>query len=123
MDGVARDMESGQRFPRISSNRWESRLKSSLDPLWRNFASLAILICLTLSIGRLMAFPPAPYYTLYGMVRDQVGQTITAEGAELILLKDGTEIGRTPISPALGLDQNYVLKVRIDQKHANTDLL
>ncbi|MEI8038944.1 MAG: hypothetical protein WCJ14_11185 [Verrucomicrobiota bacterium] len=26
----------------------------------------------------------APYYTLYRMVRDQVGQTVTAEGATVL---------------------------------------
>lgn len=41
---------------------------------------------------------PAPYYTLHGMVRDQVGQTVTAGGAEVILLKGGVEVGRAPIT-------------------------
>ncbi|MCF7673900.1 MAG: hypothetical protein K9N23_00365 [Akkermansiaceae bacterium] len=68
------------------------------------------------------AFPPAPYYTLYGMVRDQVGQTLTAEGAVLILLKDGLEIGRTPINSDLQLDQNYELKIRIDANRSGTEL-
>jgi hypothetical protein len=48
--------------------------------------------------GTASAFPPAPYYTLHGMVRDQVGQTVTAEGAVVILLKGGVEVGRTPIT-------------------------
>ncbi len=70
--------------------------------------------------GQLRAFPPAPYYTLYGMVRDQVGQTITAEGAVLILLKGGMEVGRTPINSTLLLDQNYELNIRIDQTRSGT---
>ena len=41
-----------------------------------------------------MAFPPAPHYTLYGIVRDQVGQRVTAEGAEVVLLRGSAEIGR-----------------------------
>ena len=65
------------------------------------------------------AFPPAPYYTLYGMVRDQVGQTVTAEGAEIILLKGGVEVGRTPITSSQ-LDQSYELKIRIDQSRTGT---
>ena len=65
------------------------------------------------------AFPPAPYYTLYGVVRDQVGQTVTAEGAEVILLKGGVEVGRTPISSAM-LDQSYELNMRLDQNRAGT---
>jgi hypothetical protein len=51
------------------------------------------------------AFPPAPYYTLHGVVRDQVGQTVTAEGAEVILLKGGVEVGRTPITSSR-IEQN-----------------
>ena len=69
-----------------------------------------------------MAFPPAPNYTLYGIVRDQLGQTISAASAELILLKDGVEIGRTPINSGLQVDQNYELKIRIDQDRGGTTL-
>ncbi len=65
------------------------------------------------------AFPPAPYYTLFGMVRDQVGQTLNVEGAVLVLLKGGEEIGRTPITD-LQLDQNYELNIRIDANRPGT---
>jgi hypothetical protein len=83
------------------------------------FSSLFVaLLCLL--TPWLHAFPPAPYYTLYGMVRDQVGQTITAEGAVLILLKGGVEVGRTPINSALQLDQNYELNIRIDHNRSGT---
>jgi hypothetical protein len=68
------------------------------------------------------AFPPAPYHTLYGTVRDQVGQSLTAQGTELILLKNGLEIGRTPIISGLQLDQNYELNIRIDQNRSGTTL-
>lgn len=70
----------------------------------------------------LHAFPPAPYYTLYGTVRDQVGQTLTAQGTVLIVLKDGLEIGRAPINSGLQLDQNYELNIRIDQNRSGTTL-
>ena len=65
------------------------------------------------------AFPPAPHYSLFGMVRDQVGQTVAAEGAELILLKGGQEIGRAPIT-SNQLDQSYELNLRIDQNRSGT---
>ncbi len=65
-------------------------------PLLRRSAYL-IFTGLLLVKGVSSAFPPGPYYTLHGMVRDQVGQTVTAEGAEVILLKGGVEVGRTPI--------------------------
>lgn len=75
-----------------------------------------------LSVAPALAFPPAPYYTIYGMVRDQVGQTVRAEGATLILLKGGVEISRTPIQSDLVTDQNYELRIRIDQNRNGTEI-
>lgn len=84
-------------------------------------ASLTVALALLFSSAT-QAFPPAPYYTLYGMVRDQVGQTVMAEGAVIVLLKGGVEVGRTPIRSAGGLEQNYELAVRIDQNRSGTTL-
>ena len=81
---------------------------------------LLLIAALCMITGWVHAFPPAPFYTLYGMVRDQVGQTITAEGAVLILLKGGVEIGRTPINSEVQLDQNYELRVRLDHNRSGT---
>ncbi len=66
------------------------------------------------------AFPPAPYYTIYGIVRDQVGQTIMADRADVILLKGGVEVGRTPIKTGIQIDQNYELQMRIDHSRTGT---
>jgi len=85
----------------------------------RLLSIFSLLCCGPGFVGQAWAFPPAPYYTLYGMVRDQVGQTVTAEGAEIILLKGGVEVGRTPISSAL-IDQNYELQMRLDQNRSDT---
>jgi hypothetical protein len=84
---------------------------------------ILVLVYFLISSGAsLHAFPPAPHYTIYGTVRDQVGQRLTAEGAVLSLLKGGLEIGRTPINSALLLDQNYELSIRIDQNLGGTTL-
>ncbi|MDB6079226.1 MAG: hypothetical protein JWO82_2973 [Akkermansiaceae bacterium] len=83
------------------------------------FPIIPIVFCLVASPAR--AFPPAPYYTLFGMVRDQVGQTVRAEGATLILLKGGVEIGRTAIGAEPSNDQNYEMVIRIDQNRSGTD--
>ena len=77
------------------------------------------LLLLLLVASSSQAFPPAPYYTLYGVVRDQVGQTVTAEGAEVILLKGGVEVGRTPITSSQ-IDRNYELNMRLDQNRSGT---
>jgi hypothetical protein len=68
----------------------------------------------------LHAYPPAPNYTIYGVVRDQVGATLNVDGAEIILLKDNVEIGRSPIFKDLRLDSNYELNIRIDQARGTT---
>jgi len=80
----------------------------------------ALAGCWLLLAPSAYAFPPAPYYTIYGMVRDQVGQTVLAEGAEVILLKGGVEVGRTPITSGLQLEQNYELRMRIDHNRSGT---
>ncbi len=81
--------------------------------------SSGILLLFSLLTSLSQAFPPAPYYTLYGIVRDQVGQTVTAEGAEVILLKGGVEVGRTPIT-SKRLDQSYELNMRLDHARSGT---
>ena len=66
-----------------------------------------------------LAFPPAPYYTIYGIVRDQVGQKLDVDGAEIILLSGTRELGRAPITRG-ELDQNYELSIRIDTIRTGT---
>ena len=85
---------------------------------WRR-GVLAALGALLLG-SALQAFPPAPSYTIYGLVRDQVGVTLNVDGAEIILLRDGAEIGRSPIFRDLRVDSNYELNIRIDQTNAGT---
>jgi hypothetical protein len=75
-----------------------------------------------LAVATSHGFPPAPYYTLKGIVRDQTGQVIRAQGASVILLKGAAEAGRAVISPVTLRDQNYELSVRIDQARATTSL-
>ena len=82
----------------------------------------SFLFLLLLAVSSVQAFPPAPYYTLFGIVRDQVGQRITVPGAVLVLLKGGVEVGRTPIDSTALVDQNYELQVRIDANRSGTTL-
>ncbi len=80
-----------------------------------------LLIVLGVALAsRLAAFPPAPHYTIYGVVRDQVGATLQVEGAEIVLLRDNTEIGRAPIHTAVRSDHNYELDIRVDHQHGTT---
>ncbi len=103
------------------SNKSEEEMTGKKQTVRRRRWPL-IVAGLTLPVLQARAFPPAPSYTLFGIVRDQVGNKITVAGAQIILLKDGKEVGRTPITSTAGLDKNYELSVRIDQNRAGTTL-
>jgi hypothetical protein len=83
------------------------------------------IVCLVLLLAPLLsprsaAFPPAPYYSLYGVVRDQVGTTLHVEGAEIILLRDNVEVARAPVSKEVLGDHNYTLDIRLDHNREST---
>ena len=71
----------------------------------------AILLLLS---GVAQAFPPAPSYLLFGILRDEGGNTITDAAAEVQLLKDGVVVGKTPVTSGGPADQTYELTVPID---------
>jgi len=77
---------------------------------------------LLLAASGARAFPPAPSYTLHGIVRDQTGQVVRAENASVVLFKGAVEAGRALIGPLAPPDQNYKLAVRIDQARPGTTL-
>ncbi len=84
---------------------------------WRWLVALCAALAGVMTVA---AFPPAPHYTIYGVVRDQVGATLHVEGAQIVLLRDNTEVGRTFISKELTGDYNYELNLRIDHNRAVT---
>ena len=85
--------------------------------LCRGLLGLVFSIFVWTDLG---AFPPNPHYTIFGMVRDQVGNTLQVEGAELVLLSNTVEIGRAPIRTTPVMDLNYELDIRIDQARPTT---
>ncbi len=72
------------------------------------------------STPELCAFPPAPYHTLYGMVRDETGQALRVEGARVIFYKNGVEFLSETIRESTLLDQNYQIRLRMDMFRAGT---
>ncbi len=94
-------------------------LRVSASPRLRGLLIAALTFTLTFPFTS-RAYPPAPNYTLHGLVRDQVGKTLSVEGAEIILLRDGLEIGRASIFANVALDWNYELSIRIDQTVSGT---
>jgi hypothetical protein len=81
--------------------------------LVRTFAG-GILALLLLSPDAARAYPPAPYHTFFGMVRDEMGQPIDVSNGEVILeTLTGVKV-RTTLVPHLGPGFNYRLRVPMD---------
>jgi hypothetical protein len=93
------------------------RLRFTITPI----LGIALLAgAFVASSPSLQAFPPAPFYTVYGDVRDQYGVLIPAEGAAVIVYKDGKELMRQSLLAAEGTDFNYQLRLRIDMLRSST---
>ena len=69
--------------------------------------------------GSLPAFPPAPYYTIYGDVRDESG-SLVPPGATVIFYYQTKEMARYSVSPVAGEDYNYQIRMRLDMNSAGT---
>jgi hypothetical protein len=85
--------------------------------LSRKFMIPAIIALL---VSRLSAFPPAPFYTLFGMVRDENGQSLRVDGAEVIFYEGTTEVLRTSILEAGRFEQNYQIRLPMDMLRPGT---
>ncbi len=68
----------------------------------------------------LLAFPPAPHHTLFGMVRDENGQALNVDGAKVIFYRSGAEVLREDIKAGRLLDQNYQIRLRMDMLRPGT---
>jgi len=61
-----------------------------------------------------IAYPPAPFHTLYGLVRDQYGTPIVSADVHVVLVaSNGVAIDATVI-PGIAPGVNYQLKVTMD---------
>ncbi|MBS0632454.1 MAG: hypothetical protein JSS11_11100 [Verrucomicrobia bacterium] len=66
------------------------------------------------------AFPPAPFFTLYGTVRDEQGQALQLDGDVVVFYKNGVEVLRQNITEDSQFDQNYQIRIRMDMQRAGT---
>lgn len=68
----------------------------------------------SLCTDSLMAYPPAPHHTIYGTVRDDLGNPLAVNNAEVILETwTGVRL-KTLVIPRLKPDANYRLQVPMD---------
>ena len=74
------------------------------------------------SLREALAFPPAPYYSIYGNVRDEHGQLIPANGSTVVFFYKSQEHSRYSIT-SLGLsDYSYEIRMKMDMNRSGTSV-
>jgi len=66
------------------------------------------------------AFPPAPYFSVYGDVRDAYGLLLPPGGSTVVVSQSGKEILREALTAVDGADYNYQIRLRMDMLRAST---
>jgi hypothetical protein len=74
---------------------------------------LAVLGALSLGYAAL-AFPPAPHHTIYGLVRNEMGEPLSSTNAFVTLQTATGVLIKTTVKPTLGPGMNYSLSVPMD---------
>ncbi len=84
---------------------------------------LLLSLCLgAILLGATLAFPPAPFYTIYGTVRDEIGNVLTAADAQIVLIKGAEVVLKAPVTGTTRADQNYELRIPIDMLRPSTTI-
>ena len=80
----------------------------------RLLSAVATIFALFSVLSDGMAFPPLPYYTLFGTVRDQVGQTLSSSNAEVQVLQNDRVVESAQIASTPSGGTNYEINLEID---------
>lgn len=84
-----------------------------------NFFPALAFACLASTLSA-SGFPPAPFHTIYGTVRDEFGRQIRVEGASVVLSRNGHEVLRQVIAPGISPDFNYQIRLRMAMDRPGT---
>jgi hypothetical protein len=89
-------------------------------PRRKNLSAVLTAALLAVLLTPVRAFPPAPFFTLFGTVRDEQGQALQLDGDVVVFYKNGVEVLRQNISEDSQFDQNYQIRLRMDMQRAGT---
>ena len=78
------------------------------------------LLLFLLAVSWVEAFPPAPYHTIYGDVRDEYGILVPANGVSVVMYQGAVEKMREPLIAVSGVDYNYQMRMRLDMSRSLT---
>jgi hypothetical protein len=67
-----------------------------------------------------VAFPPAPFHTIFGTVRDEFGRQINIDGATVVMSRNGQEVLRQIIAPGPSPEFNYQIRLRMAMDRPGT---
>ncbi len=73
-----------------------------------------LLVAAALGDVTALAFPPAPYHLIYGMVRDQYGTPLTVPQDQILLETQSGVTLPVNITPGMAAGINYEIKVPMD---------
>ena len=96
----------------MDSRRTRGRFGVPSPGFGPRFSTLAAVWWLSAAVG--LAYPPAPFNTLYGNVRDQYGTPLTSSTALVLLATPAGVLLSAPIAPGVGPGMNYQLRVPMD---------
>src|SRR5436853_7506568 len=89
-------------------------LPRSSSPLARAAAAAALASALWTPTPRALAYPPAPYHLIYGLVRDEYGTPFSGSEAQIILqTTNGVQLAGTVV-PGLIVGVNYQIEIPMD---------
>ncbi len=66
------------------------------------------------------AFPPAPYYTVFGNVRDQYGKLLPSQGISVVAYAGLKKLPNQPLLDVPSGDYNYQMRLRMDMTRPDT---
>lgn len=102
-------------FPAVPESQVQAALQPKPRRRWSPARSaIALGLLATLLPLAAFAYPPAPYHTLYGMLKDQYGTPIMSPDAQIILVASNGVTLSTQVIPGIAPGVNYQLNVTMD---------
>lgn len=96
-------------------------MRTASSPL-RNLWHLPAAVLLLALAPAVQAFPPAPYYTVFGTIRDESGTILAVDDARVLLLKGADIVMKAPVTGTVLDGKNYELRIPIDMLRTATSL-
>lgn len=90
-----------------------------MDPMKLRLLSLGrgawiLMATATAFLAPALAFPPAPHHTVFGMVRDELGNPVGVNTATILMEVGNSVVGQTVLRPGSEIGANYRMSIPLD---------